>query len=122
MLPEVTLSRELERWDVPPEKTGLVLDDFEELKNEFHEDKDFGDVCLDEESRGVFPFGRYSRPCKDSELFVYVAYGCANCGIVLGQPEIKSVEITHNLLQGRSGLDFYCLICDAPIGEYTFEV
>ncbi len=112
---ELALWRKLDK-----ELSGLVLDNFEELKKKFPANDEFDEVFVYSDA-----FKIYIRPLKaPHQPTVHIAYECQYCNkIITGPPRIEIEETINplNPLTGRNGLDYYCKNCNAKIGELTLE-
>ncbi|MBI2672720.1 hypothetical protein HYX19_00515 [Candidatus Woesearchaeota archaeon] len=113
---ELTLWRKLDK-----ELSGLVLNNFEELRNKFPADDEFGEIFA-----YINCFKRYIRPLKaPHQPTVHIAYECQYCNkIITGPPRIEIEETIDSLrpLTGRNGLDYHCKNCSCKIGELTLEL
>ena len=133
---EMIKSMELLIWKVPRglegnvrELEGKVLDSFEELKDKFPSNENFGEVYVKEYlTSGSKGFDRYSRA---NILMLYVAvavaYGCPKCNkIIIGPPEIKiekwgnddyefKLPFRRHPLETKETLLYICKNCKATI-------
>ena len=110
---------------IPKEHIGKIVNNLDDLKELIPEERDWGEIFLNDRLRDGFDI--YSRSCLKPDGVPFrdfnVAYSCPGCEkIIIGFPKSELENSINQILTGREGFDLYCDNCNHHLYEFTIKI